>query len=358
MAAQSNSALPENTILENYRVARPLASGGFSIVYLAYDEYGAPVAIKEYLPAGLSLRGHGEIVPTIAPDHKSLFRYGLKCFFEEGRALARISHPNVVRVVNFFRANETVYMVMQYERGRSLQEHIIQRKGEIKENFIRHVFVQLMNGLREVHTYKLLHLDIKPANIYIRNDGIPVLLDFGAARQTLIKDGPKLNPMYTPGFAAPEQYKNRDALGPWSDIYSVGAAMFSCMSGMAPQAADQRLEKERMQSCAKTFKGKYSRELLEIIDWCLRLDHLERPQSVFSLQKALVENRPPETTKASVIGGFKKMFDDITKPAAKPAVTAPTAAAVLRPSDKPADAYPAQPGIKSAENNGTEGIAP
>ena len=162
-------------------MARPLASGGFSIVCLAYDEYGAPVAIKEYLPAGLSLRG----------------------------------------------------------------------QGEIKENFIRHVFVQLMNGLREVHTNKLLHLDIKPANIYIRNDGIPVLLDFGAARQTLIKDGPKLNPMYTPGFAAPEQYKNRDTLGPWSDIYSVGAAMFSCLSGMAPQAADLRLDKERMQPCVK-----------------------------------------------------------------------------------------------------------
>ena len=215
MAAQSNSALPENTILENYRIARPIASGGFSIVYLAYDEYGSPVAIKEYLPAGLSLRGQGQILPTITPEHVNLFRYGMKCFFEEGRALAKISHPNVVRVINFFRANETVYMVMQYERGRTLQEHIVQRKGEIKENFIRHVFVQLMNGLREVHTNKLLHLDLKPANIYIRNDGIPVLLDFGAARQTLIADAPKLNPMYTPGFAAPEQYKDRQTLGPW-----------------------------------------------------------------------------------------------------------------------------------------------
>ena len=80
MAAQSNSALPENTILENYRVAKPLASGGFSIVYLAYDDYGAPGAIKEYLPAGLSLRGNGEIVPTITPEHANLFRYGMKCF--------------------------------------------------------------------------------------------------------------------------------------------------------------------------------------------------------------------------------------------------------------------------------------
>ncbi len=317
MASQSNSALPENTILENYRVAKPLASGGFSIVYLAYDEYGGPVAIKEYLPAGLSLRGKGEIVPVISPQHQNLFRYGLKCFFEEGRALARISHPNVVRVVNFFRANETVYMVMQYERGRSLQEHIIQRKGEIKENFIRHVFVQLMNGLREVHTNKLLHLDIKPANIYIRNDGIPVLLDFGAARQTLITDAPKLNPMYTPGFAAPEQYKNRDTLGPWTDIYSIGASMFACLSGMAPQAADQRLEKDRMQPVVKTFKGKYSKELLEIIDWCLDMDYLKRPQSVFSLQKAIVENRIPEPQKPSMLGGFKRMFDDLARPAGR-----------------------------------------
>jgi len=319
MAAQSNSALPENTILENYRVSRPIASGGFSIVYLAYDEFGSPVAIKEYLPAGLSLRGKGEIVPTISPEHTNLFRYGMKCFFEEGRALAKISHPNVVRVINFFRANETVYMVMQYERGRTLQEHIVQRKGEIKENFIRHVFVQLMNGLREVHTNKLLHLDLKPANIYIRNDGIPLLLDFGAARQTLLTDAPRLNPMYTPGFAAPEQYKNRDTLGPWTDIYSIGATMFACLSGMAPQAADQRAEKDRMQPVTKTFKGKYSRELLEIIDWCLDMDFLNRPQSVFSLQKAIVDNRPREVQKATVFDGFKRIFDDITRPVGKAA---------------------------------------
>jgi len=321
MAAQSNSALPENTILENYRISRPIASGGFSIVYLAYDEFGSPVAIKEYLPAGLSLRGKGEIVPTISPEHGNLFRYGMKCFFEEGRALAKISHPNVVRVINFFRANETVYMVMQYERGRTLQEHIVQRKGEIKENFIRHVFVQLMNGLREVHTNKLLHLDLKPANIYIRNDGIPLLLDFGAARQTLLTDAPRLNPMYTPGFAAPEQYKNRDTLGPWTDIYSIGATMFACLSGMAPQAADARAEKDRMQPVTRTFKSKYSRELLEIIDWCLDMDHLNRPQSVFSLQKAIVDNRPREPQKATVFDGFKRMFDDITRPVGKAAKT-------------------------------------
>jgi serine/threonine protein kinase len=301
--AQTNASLPENSILENYRILRPIASGGFSIVYLANDEAGSSVAIKEYLPSSLALRGPGELTPRISEDNMHIFRYGMKCFFEEGRALAKISHPNVVRVINFFRSNETVYMVMQYERGRTLQEHIIQRKGEIRENFIRHIFSQLMNGLREVHTNKLLHLDI-----------IPLLLDFGAARQTLTEDAPKLNPMYTPGFAAPEQYKHREVLGPWSDIYSIGASMFACLTGVAPQSADQRLEKDKMQPAAKLFKGKYSKELLEIIDWCIELNHLNRPQSVFSLQKALIENRPPQKAAPGMLGGFLKVFDDITRP--------------------------------------------
>ena len=124
---------------------------------------------------------------------------------------------------------------MQFERGRTLQEHIQKHKGEIRESFIRTVFARLLNGLREVHTHKLLHLDIKPSNVYLRNDGQPVLIDFGAARQTLSIDTPLLKPMYTPGFAAPEQYNNtrRELLGPWTDIYSIGASMYACMAAAA-----------------------------------------------------------------------------------------------------------------------------
>ena len=144
-----------------------------------------PVAIKEYLPSSLVLRTEGDIVRATSAENMASFRYGMKCFFEEGRALAKITHPNVVRVLNFFRANETVYMVMRYERGRTLQQQIQMRQDQMSERLVRHVFMHLLNGLREVHTHKLLHLDIKPANIYLRTDGSPVLLDFGAARQTL-----------------------------------------------------------------------------------------------------------------------------------------------------------------------------
>ena len=293
MSSQANQPLPEGFQLENYRVLRLIASGGFSFVYLAHDESDIPVAIKEYLPATLALRTESSPAPVVPEENLAIFRFGLKCFFEEGRALATLSHPNVVRVINFFRANDTVYLVMRYERGRTLQEHIHKKTGAIKENWLRGTFTQLLNGLREVHTNKLLHLDIKPGNIYVRNDGVPVLIDFGAARQTLNADGLKLPPMYTPGFASPEHHRERQRLGPWSDIYSIGASMYACLAGAGPPTAVQRAEKDKMTSARKGWAGRYSADLLDTIDWCLRLDHMERPQSVLALQKSLRGEKAP-----------------------------------------------------------------
>jgi serine/threonine protein kinase len=295
MAQQANHALPDGHRLEDYTIERQLSLGGFSIVYLASDAEGNRVAIKEYLPNSLALRAEGDIRPQITPEHESAFRYGMKCFFEEGRSLARLSHPNVIRVLNFFRANDTVYMVMEYERGRTLQEFIQTHREGMSEPFIRGVFTRLLNGLREVHSHKLLHLDLKPANIYLRSDNTPVLIDFGAARQTLAADEPMLKPMYTPGFASPEHYGSRKDLGPWSDIYSVGASMYACLAGSAPQAASDRYAHDTLQPAMMRWEGQYSDRLLEIMDWCLNLNHFYRPQSVFALQKALVEAvTPPE----------------------------------------------------------------
>jgi serine/threonine protein kinase len=194
----TNQALAGGYQLLNYRIDRQISRGGFSIVYRAFDEEGGPVAIKEYLPSSLVLRTEGDIVRASSAENLTSFRYGMKCFFEEGRALAKINHPNVVRVLNFFRANETVYMVMRYERGRTLQQQIQMRQDQMSERLVRHVFMHLLNGLREVHTHKLLHLDIKPANIYLRTDGSPVLLDFGAARQTLTSARPSSKKHFIP----------------------------------------------------------------------------------------------------------------------------------------------------------------
>jgi len=297
MAQQANQPLPNGFQLEEYTIDRQLSLGGFSIVYLATDPEGTQIAIKEYLPNSLALRNDGDVKPVISAEHLGAFRYGMKCFFEEGRSLAKLSHPNVIRVLNFFRANDTVYMVMEYEHGRTLQEFIQKHQGHISERFIRGVFTRMLNGLREVHAHKLLHLDLKPSNIYLRSDNTPVLIDFGAARQTLITDQPILKPMYTPGFASPEHYGSRKDLGPWSDIYSVGASMYACLAGCAPQAADERMKKDTLVPAMVRWEGQYSDRLLEIIDWCLNLNHLYRPQSVFTLQKALVETITPPNPK-------------------------------------------------------------
>lgn len=307
MAAQNNAPLPDGLELAGYRIVKKIASGGFSIVYLAYDGEGNAVAIKEYLPSSLALRQEGELAPVISKPNLPVFHLGLKCFFEEGRALARIVHPNVVRVLNFFRANETVYMVMAYESGHSLQEHIarLAAKGSrMSEAFIRQVFVGVCSGLREVHANKLLHLDLKPANIYLRTDGTPLLLDFGAARQSLDNEVPRLRPMYTPGFAPPDLYGRSVTLGPWSDIYSIGAAMYACMTGSPPQPADQRVQEDRMPANFDKLKEGYSEDLNRMVRWCLELDPDQRPHSLFALQKELY--LPPPSEPEEEAGALQK----------------------------------------------------
>ena len=319
-------------VINGYRILKKIASGGFSIVYLAEDESGERFAIKEYLPSNLVKRARGELEPTVPEKNLGTFRNGLKCFFEEGRALAQIYHPNVVRVLNFFRANGTVYMVMAFEKGRSLQEIILRYRktaktkredtdigsvqaeqgqqakptgaaatkspqtfdGLLAERHIIHVFNQIMSGLREVHANRILHLDVKPANVYLRLDGTPLLLDFGAARRTLDAGGPKLFPMYTPGFAAPELYRRGRGMGPWTDIYSIGTSMYACMAGMPPQAADQRREGDKLPDAIDRLSTFYSQALLDIVVWCVKLDPIERPQSVFALQRALRAIDVPE----------------------------------------------------------------
>jgi len=284
-----NPPLPHGFRLDGYRIERQLSQGGFSIVYLAHDDAGGPVAIKEYLPAGLARRGADGAAVEIGDEHQAAFNTGLKCFFDEGRILAGIDHPNVVHVKNFFRANGTAYLVMRYEQGSTLKEHVrrlTECGAHVDEEFLRNVFARLLSGLREVHTRKLLHLDIKPANIYVRSDGHPVLLDFGATRQGL-GPGAGTNAVFTPGFAAPEQQGSGEPLGPWTDIYSVGASLYDCLAGEPPQPADRRLVEDELKPAQARWGSRYSLQLLELIDWCLKLPVAQRPQSVFALQKVL-----------------------------------------------------------------------
>jgi serine/threonine protein kinase len=308
--------LPPDTVVGGYRIVRKLAAGGFGIVYQAMDTEGQPVAIKEYVPASLATRMPGELMPRVAPERLSLYRLGLKSFFEEGRALAQISHPSVVSVLNFFRENDTVYMVMNYLEGASLQEFIVtarelKRPKVFRESTIRSLYEEVLRGLRVVHQHKMLHLDIKPANIFVTDDDRAVLIDFGAAREVLSKEGNFVRPMYTPGFAAPEMYRRDAALGPWTDIYAVGACMYACMQGYPPSDAPQRLERDRLSLALSRLRGVYSDNLIEVVEWCMALNPLDRPQSVFALQKELNREVERRYTRLTITEKMRLQIEDL-----------------------------------------------
>jgi len=314
--------LPPDTAIGGYRVVRRLSSGGFGVVYLALDMEGQQVAVKEYLPSSLATRAPGELLPVVAPEKLSLYRLGLKSFFEEGRSLAQISHPSVVSVLNFFRENETVYMVMNFLDGATLQDFIItarelKKKKVFRESTIRSLFDEVLRGLRIVHQHKMLHLDIKPANIFITDDNRAVMIDFGAAREVLSKEGNFIRPMYTPGFAAPEMYRRDATMGPWTDIYAIGACLYASMQGYPPNDAPQRLEKDRLSLALSRLRGVYSDNLIEVVEWCMALDPLSRPQSVFALQKELSREGERRYTKLSVGEKVRLQFDTMVSDAKK-----------------------------------------
>jgi len=316
MSKQKPAPLPADTVIGGYRVVRRISAGGFGVVYLAVDKEGQQVAIKEYLPSALTVRDQGELVPHVAPEKLSLYRLGLKSFFEEGRSLAQISHPSVVSVLNFFRQNETVYMVMNYLEGATLQDFIVtardlKKQKVFRESTIRSLFDEILRGLRIVHQHKMLHLDLKPANIFITDDNKAVMIDFGAAREVLNKEGNFTRPMYTPGFAAPEMYRRDSTMGPWTDIYAIGACIYSCMWGYPPNDAPQRLEKDRLALSLTRMRGVYSDNLIEVVEWCMSLDPLSRPQSVFALQKELSREGERQYTKLSVGEKVRLQFDNM-----------------------------------------------
>ena len=316
MSKLKPASLPPDTVIGGYRVVRKISAGGFGVVYLAVDKEGQQVAIKEYLPSALTMRDAGALVPQVAPEKLSLYRLGLKSFFEEGRSLAQISHPSVVSVLNFFRQNETVYMVMNYLEGATLQDFIVtardlKKQKVFRESTIRSLFDEILRGLRIVHQHKMLHLDLKPANIFITDDNKAVMLDFGAAREVLNKEGNFTRPMYTPGFAAPEMYRRDSTMGPWTDIYAIGACIYSCMQGYPPNDAPQRLEKDRLALSLTRMRGVYSDNLIEVVEWCMSLDPLSRPQSVFALQKELSREGERQYTKLSVGEKVRLQFDNM-----------------------------------------------
>jgi serine/threonine protein kinase len=285
--AKLRNALKPGHTLHWYRVLRVLGQGGFGITYLARDgNLEQDVAIKEYLPMELAVREGDHSVYPASEAQDDRYQWGLARFLAEARTLAKFRHPAIVRVLSVFEANNTAYMVMEYQHGQSLQ-HAIERRRTLAERELLQLLGPLLDGLEVMHAQGFIHRDIKPPNIFLRDDGQPVLLDFGSARQALGAETRSLTSVVSPGYAPFEQYYSKgDRQGPWTDIYGLGATVYRCLSGVQPMAAIDRseailkAERDVFVSARELGQGKYSARFLAAIDHALAFNEKQRPQSI------------------------------------------------------------------------------
>ena len=212
---EARHGLARGYTIEGYRIERVLGAGGFGITYLATEvAIERPVAIKEYLPNGIAARSRNDVSvqPLTSADNEN-YQWGLERFRREAQTLVAFHHPNIVSVFRYFEANGTAYLVMAYEDGESLAA-ILDKRKTLPEAELRGWLMPLLSGLEHVHKAGFLHRDIKPGNIYIRRDGSPVLLDFGAARLAVGSRSQSLTSIVSAGYAPFEQYTTRGHQGP------------------------------------------------------------------------------------------------------------------------------------------------
>jgi serine/threonine protein kinase len=283
----ATNALPAGHVLQEYRIEKVLGVGGFGLTYLATDaNLNLRVALKEYLPDDIATRSADNSIGPRSPDTAETFGWGKQRFLDESRTVASFRHPNIVRVMRFFEANGTAYMVMEFVDGAALGDWIKPRRP-LAQLQVAALVGPLLDGLEVVHAKGYLHRDIKPGNIYVRDDGSPVLLDFGSARQK----SSELTAVVSPGYAPFEQYHTQGNQGPWSDLYALGGVLYWMVTGNKPHEAAARIKADTMPSALQAAdRGLYRPEFLAAIDWALSPHEDQRPKSVSEWRAALVSS--------------------------------------------------------------------
>jgi serine/threonine protein kinase/peptidoglycan hydrolase-like protein with peptidoglycan-binding domain len=272
--------LPAGTSLRGYELVSILGQGAFGITYRARDlQLHRDVAIKEYLPTSLALReGRTTVVPRSA-EHAEQFAWGRERFMEEARTLARLDRtPAIVRVHDFLEDNGTAYMVMALIEGETLARRLACEK-RLPPDAVERIVFPLLDGLEEVHGIGFLHRDIKPANVMIDAHGRPTLIDFGASRAAMAERSTTLTAIFTPGYAAAEQFTSAK-LGPWSDIYGLAATLYNVVTGNIPPSAIERILKDTYEPLSTLQPEGFPPGLLAGIDAGLAIRVEDRPQTI------------------------------------------------------------------------------
>lgn len=299
--------LSQGHILNTYEILSVIGQGGFGIVYKGkHRELGINVAIKEYFPSDLSVRRDGTVQPS-TQEFQNPFEEGLERFLREAKQLERFRDcPNIVTCRDLFRANGTAYTIMDYVPGLSLSKLLEYResRGEpLTEEELLDLILPLLTGLQKVHDADICHRDIKPSNILVRrDDSAPILIDFGAAKHEISKRTKSIAP-YTDGYAAMEQIGEGE-IGPWTDVYGLGAVMWRVVAGGNPPFSPlnpptvQKRAFEIMQgrpdplpSAKEVGKGRFSDKILQTIDGCLTVSVNDRIQNCSQLTEQLKFNK-------------------------------------------------------------------
>jgi len=303
-APYHNKALPEGTILREWRLEEVLGVGGFGIVYRGTGIYfGESVAIKEYFPGAISDRIDGTTVTPTDSSSEEIYLLGRQKFLEEAKVLWGLSHPerhpNIVSVRSLFEIHGTAYMVMDFEDGLSLSQMLKDGK-KFDEKSLLAMIRPIAEGLDRAHQAGVLHRDIKPANILVDKEGRPVLIDFGSARFDSNQATNTKVTFYTPPYAALEQYVKSYPQGPWTDIYALGVVLYQCVTGEKPPEVLERLHGEDGSSLSSSLWPGFSSTFTRAVDAAMAVRPLERPASIAAWLK-LFDGRDPAP------------FDDVTR---------------------------------------------
>ena len=283
-----NSQIPDRALTSGtgldggkFTIVRVLGRGGFGITYEGYDEtLHRTVAIKELFPEGAVRQGDLVAVPSI---RQSAFQEERAQVVDEARRVASLKSSNIVEIYAAFQENDTVYIVMEFLSGHSL-EHEINQSGLLKTDDVQAIALALCDALQAVHGQHMLHRDIKPANVMLTDEGRTVLIDFGAAREFVLHRTSQHTRLLTADYAAPEQYATEARFGPYTDIFSLGATLFHALSGYPPTNAIERsLNNETMVVLPDECQG----PLGMAIQSCLHLRVDDRPHNIDAFRTLL-----------------------------------------------------------------------
>jgi formylglycine-generating enzyme required for sulfatase activity/serine/threonine protein kinase len=300
MAEGRADALHEGTHLNVYTLGAVLGAGGFGITYRATEQFTErPVAIKEFLPAAIAQRAPDgvSVRPLSRGSHD--FGWGLERFRLEARTLIALKHKNIVPVLQYFEANGTGYLVMEYQSGTTLGARLKPNR-HLAPAELEALLTPVLDALEAVHAKGFLHRDIKPDNIFLRDDGTPLLLDFGAARQAVGAKSQSLTAIVSEGYAPYEQYEGDSEQGPWSDIYALGCTLYRCMTGQRPMPAPKRVGAEMenkpdpVPPLADAARESYRPALIAAVEAAMRLAAGDRPQTIAAFRAILASPAPVE----------------------------------------------------------------